>query len=55
MIDLLIKNIRNDYSLRRHLLKSLTWRIVGSLDTTLLGWLVTGEVNTGLKIGCLAS
>jgi len=53
MIDLFIKNIRNDYSLRRHLLKSLTWRIVGSLDTTLLGWLVTGKINTGLKIGGL--
>lgn len=53
MIDLFIKNIRNDYSVRRHLLKSLTWRIVGSLDTTLLGWIVTGKLNTGLKIGGL--
>ncbi|MGN6477313.1 MAG: adenylyl-sulfate kinase [Flavipsychrobacter sp.] len=53
MIDLFIKNIRDDYSVRRHLLKSLTWRIVGSLDTTLLGWIVTGKLNTGLKIGGL--
>ncbi|MBN9482403.1 MAG: adenylyl-sulfate kinase [Bacteroidetes bacterium] len=53
MLDLFIKNIRNDYSVRRHLLKSLTWRIVGSLDTTLLGWIVTGKLNTGLKIGGL--
>ena len=36
---------------KRHALKTVTWRIIGTLDTMLLGWLFTGNVLTGLKIG----
>ena len=36
---------------KRHIAKSITWRIVGTLDTILLSWLVTGNPVTGLKIG----
>ena len=35
----------------RHLLKTITWRIVGTVDTVLLGYIITGNLNTGLKIG----
>jgi len=35
----------------RHILKTISWRIIGTLDTIFLGWLVTGEFNTGLAIG----
>jgi uncharacterized membrane protein len=35
----------------RHVLKTISWRIIGTLDTIFLGWLVTGEFNTGLAIG----
>jgi uncharacterized membrane protein len=35
----------------RHLLKTITWRIVGTLDTILLGYIITGNMSTGLKIG----
>jgi len=35
----------------RHLLKTITWRIVGTLDTIILGYVITGNINTGLKIG----
>lgn len=35
----------------RHIAKSITWRIVGTLDTILLAWLVTGNPLTGFKIG----
>ena len=40
-------------SRKRHLFKTLTWRIVGTIDTMLLGWLVSGNPLTGLKIGLL--
>ncbi len=33
------------------MLKTVSWRIVGTLDTILLGWLITGEISTGAKIG----
>ena len=38
-------------SYRRHLLKTLTWRIVGTIDTMLLGWLVSGDPMVGITIG----
>lgn len=38
-------------SFKRHIAKTVTWRIVGTLDTILLGWLLTGDVKIGLSIG----
>ena len=38
---------------KRHILKSVTWRIVGTLDTMALGWFITGSPLLGLKIGGL--
>ena len=35
----------------RHIIKTFSWRGVGTLDTILFGWLITGNPFTGLKIG----
>lgn len=35
----------------RHILKTFSWRIVGTLDTTLLAWIISGDLSIGLKIG----
>lgn len=40
-----------DTSHKRHIVKAITWRIVGTLDTILLSWLISGDPLTGLKIG----
>ena len=37
----------------RSILKTISWRIVGTLDTMCLGWLITGSPLVGLKIGAL--
>ena len=37
----------------RSILKAVSWRIVGTLDTMALGWLITGNPIMGLKIGAL--
>jgi len=37
----------------RSFIKSISWRIVGTLDTMCLGWIVTGSPMIGLKIGGL--
>mgnify|MGYP003121640406 FL=1 len=37
----------------RSLLKAISWRIVGTLDTMALGWIITGNPIMGLKIGTL--
>lgn len=33
------------------LLKGISWRILGTLDTILLSWLFTGDISKALKIG----
>lgn len=45
------KFIKKDPSVKRHIAKTLTWRIVGTIDTMALGWMITGNPLTGLKIG----
>ena len=32
---------------KRHAAKALTWRLVGTLDTFLLAWWLTGSVEVG--------
>jgi len=38
-------------SRKRHLAKTITWRVIGTMDTMLLAWLISGDPLTGLKIG----
>ena len=38
-------------SKKRHLAKTITWRFIGTMDTMLLAWLISGNPLTGLKIG----
>jgi len=40
-------------SYKRHALKTITWRIVGTLDTFLLSWLITGSLKLGATIGAV--
>ena len=30
---------------KRHLAKTLTWRILATSDTFIIAWLITGEIN----------
>ena len=36
---------------KRHIAKTITWRLVGTIDTILLTWIITGNPLTGFKIG----
>jgi len=44
-------NISIRESRKRHLLKTVTWRLVGTVDTVVLSWIITGDPMTGIKIG----
>ena len=35
----------------RSIAKTISWRIVGTLDTIGISWLLTGEIRTALAIG----
>ena len=36
---------------KRHVMKTITWRLVGTIDTILIGWVISGNPLIGLKIG----
>ena len=38
-------------SYKRHILKTISWRLVGTLDTVIISWPVTGSYAWGLTIG----
>jgi uncharacterized membrane protein len=40
-----------DISYKRHIAKTVTWRFIGTIDTIILSWIVTGDPYSGLKIG----
>lgn len=40
-----------DFLIKRHLAKTMTWRIIGSIDTMVIGWLVSGDPLIGMSIG----
>lgn len=40
-----------DKSRKRHIAKAVTWRLVGTMDTIILSWIISGNPFTGLKIG----
>ncbi len=38
-------------SYKRHVAKTLSWRVIGTLDTMILSGIITGSWITGLTIG----
>tara|TARA_R110000744_G_scaffold339464_1_gene444632 strand:- start:796 stop:1005 length:210 start_codon:yes stop_codon:yes gene_type:complete len=38
-------------SYRRHIAKTISWRIIGTLDTMILSSIITGSWTIGLTIG----
>ena len=40
---------------KRHIAKSLSWRLIGSLDTLVFAWLVTGSFSEGLNVSLLTT
>jgi len=38
-------------SYKRHAAKAITWRIIGTLDTMIISWVITGSWKWGLAIG----
>jgi len=38
-------------SKKRHILKTISWRVIGTLDTMILSWIITGSLKIGLAIG----
>lgn len=37
----------------RSVVKSLSWRVIGTLDTILISWIITGELTLAFSIGSI--
>jgi uncharacterized membrane protein len=57
IIDRLLKirksNNPGDENRLRSFVKAMSWRAVGTLDTILLSWIITGKITVALSIGML--
>ena len=38
---------------RKSLVKSISWRVLGTLDTIVISWILTGELTLALSIGSI--
>lgn len=42
---------KKQLSRKRHILKTITWRMLGTIDTIILSWFISGNPLIGLSIG----
>ena len=35
----------------RHIAKAVSWRVIGSIDTMLVAWIITGSIQVGAAVG----
>lgn len=42
---------RNSESPKRSIVKSISWRIIGTLDTIIISWIITGTLTLAFSIG----
>src|SRR5437016_865594 len=45
--------LKEKHSHKRSLAKATSWRIAGSVDTTMISWIVTGRIPSALQIGSI--
>ena len=46
-------NAKNSDKPVRSIVKSVSWRIVGTLDTIIISWIITGKITMALTIGSI--
>ncbi len=46
-------NSKPNISRKRHILKTITWRVIGTIDTMVIAWIISGDPMIGISIGGL--
>lgn len=48
-------NIRNQdkEEIKRSLLKTISWRLIGTIDTIFISWIITGTLTLAFSIGAI--
>jgi len=44
---------KNSEKALRSLVKSISWRVIGTLDTIVISWIITGQMELALTIGSI--
>jgi len=47
------KSDKNSENPLRSFVKSVSWRVIGTIDTVLISWLITGELALAFSIGSI--
>ena len=47
------EKVKNSEKPVRSIVKAMSWRIVGTLDTIIISWIITGKVAMALTIGSI--
>ncbi|PKH52402.1 hypothetical protein CXF68_17610 [Tenacibaculum sp. Bg11-29] len=47
------KSDKNSENPWRSFVKSVSWRVIGTIDTVLISWLITGELALAFSIGSI--
>ncbi len=47
------KRKSNEDKITRSIAKTISWRLVGTLDTIIISWIITGEITMALSIGSI--
>ena len=45
------RGVRRGDSAAKSILKTISWRVVGTIDTMVIAYLLTGEISMALSIG----
>ncbi len=43
----------SEEKIKRSIAKTVSWRVIGTLDTILISWLITGTIALALSIGAI--
>ena len=47
------EEIKTTEKATRSIVKAISWRVVGTIDTFLISWIITGEISVALSIGLI--
>jgi len=43
----------SEEKIKRSIAKTVSWRVIGTLDTILISWLITGTIALAISIGAI--
>ncbi len=44
---------KSEEKIKRSIAKTVSWRIIGTLDTILISWIITGTIALAISIGAI--